>query len=260
MIGLYLSGTGNTRYCVEYLLRLLDETAEAVPIEEENAAERAAAHSSIVLAYPIQYSNAPLKVRAFIREHAELWRGKQVLCLATMGAFSGDGAGCAARILKRCGGAVTGGLHLRMPDSVCDSRLLKKPLEENRRIVKAAEKKMREAAARILAGDFPRDGLGLSCRIAGLLGQRLWFYGKTARYSDGPKFSGACVGCGLCEKVCPMRNLSIQNGRPLPRGRCTMCYRCISLCPRKAITLLGKEVTEQCRIESYLSNEKEDAE
>lgn len=35
MIGLYLSGTGNTRYCVEYLLRLLDETAEAVPIEEE---------------------------------------------------------------------------------------------------------------------------------------------------------------------------------------------------------------------------------
>ena len=50
MIGLYLSGTGNTRYCVEYLLRLLDETAEAVPIEEENAAERAAAHSSIVLA------------------------------------------------------------------------------------------------------------------------------------------------------------------------------------------------------------------
>nr|WP_305144940.1 EFR1 family ferrodoxin [Anaerotruncus sp. DFI.9.16] len=255
-----MSGTGNTRYCVEYLLRLLDETAEAVPIEEENAAERAAAHSSIVLAYPIQYSNAPLMVRAFIREHAELWRGKQVLCLATMGAFSGDGAGCAARILKRCGGAVTGGLHLRMPDSVCDSRLLKKPLEENRRIVKAAEKKMREAAARILAGDFPRDGLGLSCRIAGLLGQRLWFYGKTARYSDGPKFSGACVGCGLCEKVCPMRNLSIQNGRPLPRGRCTMCYRCISLCPRKAITLLGKEVTEQCRIESYLSNEKEDAE
>lgn len=92
MIGLYLSGTGNTRYCVEYLLRLLDETAEAVPIEEENAAERAAAHSSIVLAYPIQYSNAPLMVRAFIRDHAELWRGKQVLCLATMGAFSGDGA------------------------------------------------------------------------------------------------------------------------------------------------------------------------
>ena len=69
-----------------------------------------------------------------------------------------------------------------------------------------------------------------------------------------------CVGCGLCERVCPMRNLSMQNGRPLPRGRCTMCYRCISLCPRKAITLLGKEVTEQCRIENYLSNEKEDAE
>lgn len=35
MIGVYFSGTGNTKHCTEKLVRLLDETAQAVPIEEE---------------------------------------------------------------------------------------------------------------------------------------------------------------------------------------------------------------------------------
>lgn len=31
MIGIYLSGTGNTKHCVEKLLYLLDDTAKSVP-------------------------------------------------------------------------------------------------------------------------------------------------------------------------------------------------------------------------------------
>ena len=31
-----------------------------------------------------------------------------------------------------------------------------------------------------------------------------------------------------------------------------MCYRCISNCPQQAITLLGKKLYEQCKIEKYL--------
>ena len=51
---------------------------------------------------------------------------------------------------------------------------------------------------------------------------------------------------------CPMGNLSIQNGKAVNFGKCAMCYRCISTCPKKAITLLGKEVVEQCRYEKYI--------
>ena len=32
MTGVYFSGTGNTRHCVEKLLSLLDESARAVPL------------------------------------------------------------------------------------------------------------------------------------------------------------------------------------------------------------------------------------
>lgn len=87
--------------------------------------------------------------------------------------------------------------------------------------------------------------------VAGLFGQRLWFYGKTMRYTDKLKISGACIGCGLCASLCPMKNISIQDGRAVADKKCTMCYRCISHCPKKAITLIGNEVKEQCQYEKY---------
>ena len=89
MIGVYLSGTGNTKHCIEKLIYLLDETAQAVPIEGKETVHLLSQHEFIVLAYPVQFSNAPVMVRNFIKDHSELWKNKRVLCVATMGLFSG---------------------------------------------------------------------------------------------------------------------------------------------------------------------------
>lgn len=252
MVGIYFSGTGNTKHCIEKLLRLLDETAQAIPIESLNAVEVLPQHDFIVLAYPVQFSNAPIMVRDFIKRYSSLWKGKKVLCVATMGLFSGDGAGCSARLLKKYGAKVVGGLHIQMPDSVCDVKLLKKSVEQNREIIKAADRKIEETAEKIKKGKYPHDGIYFYDRIAGLLCQRLWYYGKTKDYANDLKIGSECIGCGLCEKRCPMRNLHVENGKAIAGNHCTMCYRCISSCPRKAITLLGNEVVEQCRFEKYI--------
>ncbi len=183
-----------------------------------------------------------------------IWKGKKVFCLATMGAFSGDGAGCSARLLKKYGATVLGGLHLKMPDSVCDSKLLKKSKEEKIEIIRRAEEKIERAVLQIRSGKYPQNGLGFFPHLVGLLGQRLWFYGKTRSYSDKLKINkGRCVGCGVCESICPMKNLTIENQIATPHGKCTMCYRCISECPQQAITLVGKEVVEQYRLENFIS-------
>ena len=138
-----------------------------------------------------------------------------------------------------------------MPDSVCDSKLLKKEIEENKQIVRNADKRIEQAAEQIKNGKYPQEGLSFIAHIKGLFGQRLWFYRKTIGYTDKLKISDSCIGCGVCSKVCPMKNIEMNENRAIPRGRCTMCYRCISLCPQKAITLLGKKVQEQCRFEKY---------
>ena len=138
-----------------------------------------------------------------------------------------------------------------MPDSICDVKLLKRSVEKNREIIKAADRKIEKCAQEIKQGKYPRDGLNFYNRATGLLGQRLWYYGKTKDYSDKLKISEACVGCGLCAQICPMGNITLKNHKAAAGDRCTMCYRCISSCPAQAITLLGNAVFEQCRYDKY---------
>lgn len=154
-------------------------------------------------------------------------------------------------MLKRYGATILGGIHIHMPDSVCDSKLLKKTMDENRCIIARADKKIEKVALQIINGDYPQEGITLVSHIIGLLGQRLWFYKKTKGYSNKLKINNNCIGCGKCVSICPMKNLILRNKKVVSNDRCTMCYRCISLCPQKAITLLGNEVVEQYRIEGY---------
>lgn len=100
MIGIYLSGTGNTKYCVTKLVKLIDASADVVPLEDEFIIDKIKRNETVILGYPTQFSNAPYMVRDFIQMHASLWKGRKMICVATMGAFSGDGSGCAARLLK----------------------------------------------------------------------------------------------------------------------------------------------------------------
>ena len=145
-----------------------------------NIIDKIKRNGTIILGYPTQFSNAPYMVRDFIKTNASLWKGRKMICVATMGAFSGDGAGCAARLLKKYGAVILGGVHIKMPDSVCDSKLLKRQMEENKKIIEKADRKIYEAAKRIKQGDYPKEGLTIFSHIAGLFGQRLWFYKKTA--------------------------------------------------------------------------------
>lgn len=253
MLGLYFSGTGNSKYCIEKFLQEYDPKAEAFSIEDEDVPRKIEQHKELVFSYPVQFSNLPKIVRDFVKQYQQLWQGKRVFVIATMGLFSGDGAGMLARMLHQYGAVVTGGLHLKMPDSISDEKALKRPIEENRRLVANAGKKAAEAARNTQKGTPPQDGIGPFCHLAGLFGQRLYFYNRTKRYTDKLKIdSSRCIGCGQCAAVCPMKNITLVDGSAKSGERCTMCYRCISRCPQQCITLLGKRVVEQCRIERYL--------
>ncbi len=252
MTGIYFSGTGNTKRCVERFLNGIESGAEMFALETPQAAEAAKYAREIVFAYPVYYSDLPKIVRDFITNNAELWRGKSVFIICTMAMFSGDGAGCAARLFKKYGANVAGGLHLKMPDSIGDVKILKKSPAQNCGLIKKADEKIDRAVASIKRGKYTRNGLGVFAHIAGLFGQRLYFGGKTKKYYDRVKADGEkCVGCGICAGVCPMRNIEMTDGKAEFNGKCTMCYRCFSRCPQKAITILGKRVYVQNKYEDY---------
>ena len=251
MIGVYFSGTGNTKFCVEYLLNRLDSCGTAYAIESDGVTAAIKSSDKIIFAYPVYYSNLPKIVREFIVSNAELWRGKKIFIIATMGLFSGDGAGCSARLFKKYGAEILGGLHLKMPDCIGDIKLLKKPLDENRKTILESEHKLDSAINRIKNGNYPKEGLNFFYRIAGAFGQRLYFRGKTKHYYTKIRTDESkCVKCGLCVSLCPMSNIGIED-KIVYRDKCTMCYRCFANCPKQAITIIGKQVYEQCKFDNY---------
>lgn len=252
MVGIYFSGTGNTKHCSEYLMQLLDEKASSYSIENEKAIDTIRSSDEIIFAYPVYYSYLPKIVHDFIVNNSAIWKGKEIFVVATMGLFSGDGAGCAARLFKKYGAKISGGLHIKMPDCIGDVELLKKPLEENRKIIAKADEKIENASKQILRGKYPKNGLSFISRLIGLFGQRLYFRKKTKRYYGGVKADPAkCIACGLCASICPMNNIEVKDGAVNFSGKCTMCYRCFSSCPKQAITIIGKQVYEQSKFEKY---------
>lgn len=51
MIGIYFSGTGNTKYCLEKFVALYDRNIEITPLEDEGTIEKVAHHKDIIFAY-----------------------------------------------------------------------------------------------------------------------------------------------------------------------------------------------------------------
>lgn len=253
MVGIYFSGTGNSRYAVEMFCNEYDKAAKTFSIEDDNVTMAVRNEEMLVFAYPVQYSTVTKILRDFIIRNKELWESKKVFVIATMGLFSGDGAGILGRLLQQYGAEIIGGLHLKMPDSIGDEKVLKRPLEKNKELVRKAEKKIKDAVKLLSSGKPTQEGIGVLYRMAGFFGQRLHFGHKTKNYSDKLRVDeDKCIGCGRCEKLCPMNNIKIVDKKVVQNNQCTMCYRCINNCSKQAMTLLGKKVVEQSVIEKFL--------
>lgn len=204
MVGIYFSGTGNSRYAAEMFCNEYDEAAKAFSIEDDNAIDAVKNDEMLVFAYPMQYSTVPKILRDLIIENRELWKNKKVFVITTMGLFSGDGAGILGRLLQQYGAEIIGGLHLKMPDSIGDEKVLKRPLEKNKELVKRAEQKISKAVQFLKSGKPTQEGIGILYRMAGSFGQRLYFGHKTKNYSDKLRVDeDKCIGAASVKRYVP---------------------------------------------------------
>jgi NAD-dependent dihydropyrimidine dehydrogenase PreA subunit/flavodoxin len=243
-LGLYFSGTGNSKYCVEEFMKAINEETHLSSIEDKNVISLIKEADSIIIGYPVYYSNLPLILKDFIKSNHQLWNNKQIFLIATQGMFSGDGSGYCARLLKEYGATITGGIHIKMPDNTIDVKALKKDTIKEQEIIEQAKTTAQKAAKLYMQGNAPKHGLNPASHILGLFGQRLWFSRMVKEYKDHPKINhDKCIGCNKCVSCCPMQNLSLNNNnKAIHTNKCTLCYRCVHTCPTQAIALLGKQV------------------
>jgi ferredoxin len=54
-----------------------------------------------------------------------------------------------------------------------------------------------------------------------------------------------CIGCGLCERVCPFHAISVEETARVDSGRCTGCGACVDQCPKSALILFPRVHTRE---------------
>ena len=47
--------------------------------------------------------------------------------------------------------------------------------------------------------------------------------------------------CGKCVRLCPVQNISLENGRICFADRCVACLGCYHRCPQKAIVYKNRK-------------------
>ena len=85
MVGIYFSGTGNSRYAAELFCKEYDEATKAFSLEDDNITQVVKNEEMLVFACPVQYSTVPKILRDFIIENKErgliIWKLVIIVCL-----------------------------------------------------------------------------------------------------------------------------------------------------------------------------------
>jgi Fe-S-cluster-containing hydrogenase component 2 len=78
-----------------------------------------------------------------------------------------------------------------------------------------------------------------------------WIFGKYLYKKALPKIPSMdrqysadsnCDSCGICAKVCPARNITMDGATPSWHHRCEACYACLQWCPKESIQMGKKTI------------------
>jgi ferredoxin len=234
----YFSGTGG---CLAAARRISEELPgfSPVPIASLQGESSITTDAEAVgLVFPLYYAGSPAVVADFMNK-LSFTRLCYVFAVVACGfPWSGYALHQLNGLLKKKGQKLSAGFYLAMTDNFLPHYDVPSP-EKQEEIYSACDKKL----GLILGHVKRRDSLVE--REKGLLMYSWYprFVRQLKSYDKHFWTDTNCNACGLCGKVCPVRNIALQDGKPVWQHRCEFCMACISYCPKKAIQ--WKKVTQK---------------
>lgn len=265
----YFSGTGNSLYVAKELAALLQCTFESIPraithIHKDN-------HSHIIIVFPsylaIMYG-IPVIIKKFI-ESIPFISKKKITAICSCGGYAFVNAVPSVMALEKYmmnqGGSLFDYYTLRLPMNNQDYDHIPIPIEKNNAIIlNKAKNKVKQIALKIQLERNSKFRKWITL-IAQLFMKPMYYMIKNASYKSITEkakepittsktleevihltdrsitVNNQCIGCGLCVNVCPVKNIILENKRPIWLNRCEMCFACHEWCPQKAISHWGRK-------------------
>ena len=229
----YFSGTGNSRFVAEQIAEATgDELVNAVKYTRKGQNAVFSTPGIYVFVSPIYVSAPPMVFLDFIRHSTFPTDCRAYFIMTCAGGMGGAPCYCRALAAEK-GFTYMGTAEIEMPQNYIAMFKTGTP-EENRAKIEAAVPNVTNLSIAIRnCRELPDPGMKgwelLSTKM--VLAPYYKYFMSTKPFTATDK----CIACGKCATVCPLANITLQDGKPVWGEHCTHCMACINLCPKEAI-------------------------
>jgi ferredoxin len=229
----FFTGTGNSLKVAEEIAKNLKE-CEVIAINKDVDMKIPEGYERIGFVFPVYFWGLPAMVADFMRNASFPKQGSTYyFAVATFGGITGNSIPMVSSILKEKKVQLNYNAGIKMFKNALTFYNMSKKVDKITResnekippIVKDIENKVTNKA-----------------RPINKLINHIYNKGTSKIHSTDSNFNvnNNCISCGICEKVCPAKNITLENKRPVFHNQCESCLACIQHCPKQAINYKDK--------------------
>lgn len=202
----------------------------------------------IGIVFPVYFTRAPVIVDDFAAK-LQNTGNKYIFAVCTYGGGTGDSLKIVDEKLHLHSGKLSARYGIHMTQNAF-KKFWEKPAALNRKMVKKVDLIVRNISQRKNGTFFsnivmylllsPFRGLFISltkkslAKMSGLSPEDA--LDRLIRHSDKSyRVNETCDGCGICERICPVKNIKMVDNRPVWQSCCEACIGCYNWCPNRAI-------------------------
>ena len=240
----YFSGTGNSEFVATTIANFFSCKKYFIPETDFDHIDET--DERIIFVFPVYSWGVPPLVSDFVNKMPATFRDNinnknlPVDCILVCGDEVALAPEMFIKDLKRVGLSLSSCQSVIMPNNYVilpgfdvDS----KEIENNKldkctgRILEIAEKLSQNfEGIDVVRGSIP----AIKTKIVFPLFKRWGIFPQKWHYESN------CISCGKCERICPLKNVNMENGHPHWGNRCCSCLACYHICPVHAVEY-GKE-------------------